>query len=114
MGGRQLDTVGLARYAEVVGKQPGWFFDPEGQKVGEAVDLVLRIVWLTMEGHDLADATERVVGGNGLSPRDRRTISAGTGWVREQFTRRPEWTSLPAEEQMRLLRRVLDGLPKEA
>lgn len=112
-GVRQPDLVDLQTYAEVTGKEVGWFFDPEGKQAGEAVELVLRIVWLAMEGYDLADATDRVVGGERLSPRDRRTISAGTEWVREQFIRQPGWASLPAEEQMRLLRRVLDGLPRE-
>jgi transcriptional regulator with XRE-family HTH domain len=114
-GSRQPDLTTLSRYAQAVGKEPGWFFDPERKRSETAVDLVMRIVWLTMEGHDLADATEQLVNGRGtrLSPRDRRTISAGTEWVRDQFTRRPEWASLPVEEQMRLLRQVLETVLHE-
>lgn len=108
-GARQPDLVDLQRYAEAVGKEEGWFFDPERRRVAQVDDFAVRLVWLAMEGMDFGLAWDQVVDGKGsLSPRERRMISAGTEAVRAHINREADWSSLSAEERVKLLRRIVE------
>jgi transcriptional regulator with XRE-family HTH domain len=110
-GARQPDLVDLQRYAEAVGKEEGWFFDPERRRVKQADDFAVRLVWLAMEGMDFGQAYDSVTEGNGsLSPRERRMVSAGTEAVRAYINQQGDWAALSAEERVRLLRRVVEAV----
>lgn len=110
-GNRQPDLVDLQRYAEVVGVEEGWFFDPERRRAAAADDFAVRCLWLVMEGQDFGAAYEQLTEGKGgLSPRERRMVSAGTEMLRDYVNRQEDWASLPAEERVRLLRRIVDAV----
>jgi transcriptional regulator with XRE-family HTH domain len=107
-GHRQPDLVDLQVYADAVGREVGWFFDPERQRVAAADDFAVRALWLLMEGEDFGEALTKVTNGKStLSPRERRLVSAGTEGLRERISREVEWASLPAEDRLRLLRQIV-------
>jgi transcriptional regulator with XRE-family HTH domain len=110
-GSRQPDLVDLQKYAEAVGKEEGWFFDPERRRVAQADDFAVRLVWLAMEGMDFGQAYDSVTNGNGsLSPRERRMISAGTEAVKAYISQQWDWSALSAEDRVRLLRQVVEAV----
>jgi transcriptional regulator with XRE-family HTH domain len=110
-GSRQPDLVDLQKYAEAVGKEEGWFFDPERRRVAQADDFAVRLVWLAMEGMDFGQAYDSVTNGNGsLSPRERRMISAGTEAVKAYISQQGDWSALSAEDRVRLLRQVVEAV----
>ena len=113
-GSRQPDLVDLQHYAEAVGKEEGWFFDPERRRVAAVDDFAVRALWLVMEGQDFGQTYEQLTEGKGgLSPRERRMISAGTDLLRDYISRQADWGSLPVEDRVRLLRRIVEEVHRD-
>lgn len=109
-GTREPGLLKLSRYADITGKQIGWFFGEDGNRAAQADDLVMRMIRLAMEGIDLGQAYEMVTKGEGgLTQREREMASAGSELLRAELTRRAgrPLDQLTEEERSALARQVL-------
>ncbi len=110
-GTREPGLLKLSRYADIVGREVGWFFDPNGKHTAQVDDTMMRIIRLGMEGLDLLQAYEMVTKGDGaLTRREREVVAAGSEMFRSELTRRAgkPLDQLTEEERSHLGRALLD------
>lgn len=111
-GERLPEREEMARYADLVGRDPVWF--ELGQDLDEIVaDKVLQIISMIQEGKagSLAfDTATRAP--EKLSTRERRQVDAGTPALRAHVNQvaGAHWAALPEEEQ----RQIVDRLAEQA